>query len=143
MKADVFLERLEGLFEDFPRSEHPRDRRFAPIAKSVENLACENNLALLNAAASCLEGDKAYVEIGVFHGASLIAAMLGNEDKRFVGVDSFSGRNVSHITASSSVRVVPRDFSTRPGCGPCGRPDGCSVIAPMSTPLRDEKFPST
>jgi predicted O-methyltransferase YrrM len=95
VRVDVFLERLEGLFEDFPRSEHPRDRRFAPIAEGVENLARENNLALLNVAASCLEGDEAYVEIGVFHGASLIAAMLGNEDKRFVGIDSFEFRDAS------------------------------------------------
>jgi predicted O-methyltransferase YrrM len=95
VKADVFLERLEGLFEDFPRSEHPRDRRFAPVAEGVENLARENNLALLNAAASCLEGDEAYVEIGVFHGASLIAAMLGNEGKRFVGLDNFGLRDAS------------------------------------------------
>lgn len=95
MNADRFLEELPGLFEDFPRSPHPRDRRFAPVADEVENLACENNLALLNLAASCLEGDEAYVEVGVFHGASLIAAMLGNEGKRFVGIDSFGFRDAS------------------------------------------------
>ena len=89
MKSDAFLERLDSLFEDFPRSEHPRDRRFKPIAENVENLARENNLALLNVAASCLDADATYVEVGVFHGASLIAAMLGNEGKRFVGIDSF------------------------------------------------------
>jgi predicted O-methyltransferase YrrM len=95
VNADRFLEELPGLFEDFPRSPHPRDRRFAPVAEGVENLACENNLALLNLAASCLEGDEAYVEVGVFHGASLIAAMLGNEGKRFVGIDSFGFRDAS------------------------------------------------
>lgn len=95
MNAERFLEELERLFEDFPRSEHPRDRRFAPIAEGVENLARENNLALLNAAASCLDDGEAYVEVGVFHGASLIAAMLGNEDKRFVGIDSFGFRDAS------------------------------------------------
>jgi predicted O-methyltransferase YrrM len=95
VNADRFLEELPGLFEDFPRSPRPRDRRFAPVADEVENLACENNLALLNLAASCLEGDEAYVEVGVFHGASLIAAMLGNEGKRFVGIDSFGFRDAS------------------------------------------------
>jgi predicted O-methyltransferase YrrM len=95
MNADRFLAELPRLFEDFPHSEHPRDRRFQPIAEDVENLARENNLALLNLAAACLERDEAYVEIGVFHGASLIAAMLGNEDKRFVGVDSFGFRDAS------------------------------------------------
>jgi predicted O-methyltransferase YrrM len=90
MNAERFLRELPGLFEDFPGSEHPIDRRFAPIVDEVENLACENNLALLNLAAACLDPGEAYVEVGVFHGASLIAAMLGNEAKRFVGIDSFA-----------------------------------------------------
>jgi predicted O-methyltransferase YrrM len=95
MDSERFLRELPDLFEDFPRSEHPRDRRFAPAADEVENLAKENNLALLNLAASCLEGDEAYVEVGVYHGASLIAAMLGNEDRRFIGIDGFTFRDAS------------------------------------------------
>jgi predicted O-methyltransferase YrrM len=93
--AERFLRELPQLFDDYPRSEHPRDRRFQPIADEVENLACENNLALLNLAASCLDSDEAYVEVGVFHGASLIASMLGNVGKRFVGIDSLAFRDVS------------------------------------------------
>jgi protein O-GlcNAc transferase len=92
--ADRFLRELPGLFDAFPRSDHPRDRRFAPVLE-VENLASENVLALLNLAASCLGPDEAYVEVGVFHGASLIAAMLGNEEHRFVAVDSFAFRGSS------------------------------------------------
>ncbi|HUG64239.1 MAG TPA: class I SAM-dependent methyltransferase [Gaiellaceae bacterium] len=95
MNSDRFLEELPRLFEEFPASEHPVDRRFAPIAKDVENLARENNLALLNLAANCLGDDEVYVEVGVFHGASLIAAMLGNEGRRFVGIDSFAFRDAS------------------------------------------------
>jgi predicted O-methyltransferase YrrM len=95
MNADRFLEELPSLFEQYPHSEHPIDRRFAPIVDEVENLARENNLALLNLAARCLDGSEAYVEIGVFHGASLIAAMLGNEAKRFVGIDSFAFRGAT------------------------------------------------
>jgi predicted O-methyltransferase YrrM len=93
--ADRFLEELPKLFDDFPSSEHPRDRRFAPVAEEVENLARENNLALLNLAASCLGPGESYVEVGVFHGASLIAAMLGNEDKHFVGIDTFGFRDAT------------------------------------------------
>jgi predicted O-methyltransferase YrrM len=95
VNADRFLEELPQLFADFPRSEHPLDRRFAPVAEGVQNLARENNLALLNLATRCLDPDEAYVEVGVFHGASLIAAMLGNEGKRFVGIDSFAFREAS------------------------------------------------
>jgi predicted O-methyltransferase YrrM len=102
LDPDRFLTELPGLFDDFPRSEHPRDRRFQPIADEVENLARENNLALLNVAASCLGQDEAYVEVGVYHGASLIAAMLGNEAKRFVGIDAlrFSGTSLDKIEAN-------------------------------------------
>jgi predicted O-methyltransferase YrrM len=95
VSPERFLAELPRLFERFPESVHPLDRRFAAIAAELENLARENNLALLNLAASCLDEGEAYVEIGVFHGASLIAAMLGNEDKRFVGVDSFAFRDAS------------------------------------------------
>ncbi|HEU0245560.1 MAG TPA: class I SAM-dependent methyltransferase [Gaiellaceae bacterium] len=95
MDSERFLRELPRLFDDFPRSEHPRDRRFERIADEIENLAKENNFALLNLAASCLEEQEAYVEVGVFHGASLIAAMLGNEDRRFVGIDSFEFRGAT------------------------------------------------
>lgn len=95
MDADRFLRELPRLFEDFPHSEHPLDRRFAPVHEQVENLARENNLALLNLAASCLGPEEAYVEIGVFHGASLIAVMMGNEDRRYVGIDNFGFRDAS------------------------------------------------
>jgi predicted O-methyltransferase YrrM len=102
LDPDRFLTELPRLFDDYPQSEHPRDRRFQPIADEVENLARENNLALLNLAASCLGQDEAYVEVGVYHGASLIAAMLGNEDKRFVGIDAlrFSGTSLDKIEAN-------------------------------------------
>lgn len=95
MDADRFLRELPALFEDFPHSEHPRNRRFARVVDEVENLAKENNLALLNLAASCMASDESYVEVGVFHGASLVAAMLGNEGRRFVGIDSFDFRGAS------------------------------------------------
>ena len=103
MDFDRFLEELPRLFEDYPRSRHPRDRRFASVAEDVENFARENNLALLNLAASCLGEGEAYVEIGVFHGASLIAAMLGNEGRRFIGVDSFAFRGTSLERAEANL----------------------------------------
>lgn len=63
--------------------------------EDVENFATENILALLNLAAACIEPDEAYVEVGVYHGASLIAAMLGNDGPRFIGIDSFGFRDTS------------------------------------------------
>ncbi len=95
MNSDRFLRGLPGLFEDFPRSEHPLDRRFQPVVEQIENLTRENNLALLNFAAACLAPGEAYVEVGVYRGASLVAAMLGNGERRFVGIDDFRMRDGS------------------------------------------------
>ena len=76
----------------------------------MENLARENNLALLNHAASCLEDDEAYVEVGVYHGASLIAAMLGNEGRRCIGIDSFGFRDatVESVEANAARFGLPK-----------------------------------
>jgi len=57
--------------------------------EDVGGLARENNLALLNLAASLLGRGESYVEVGSFKGLSLIAAMLGNAGD-FVGIDDFS-----------------------------------------------------
>jgi predicted O-methyltransferase YrrM len=84
-----FARDLPALFDDYPRSRHPRDRRFAPVLAEVGGLACENNLALLNLAAKRLGPGESYVEVGSFKGLSLIAAMLGNAGD-FVGIDNFS-----------------------------------------------------
>ena len=110
MDANRFLRELPELFEDFPRSEHPRDRRFQPVVETVENLASENVLALLNLAASLLGPGESYVEVGVYHGASLIASMLGNEGKRFVGIDGFAFRDASleKVEANLERFRVPR-----------------------------------
>jgi predicted O-methyltransferase YrrM len=89
MDADRFLPELADRFDDFPRSELPRDVRFAEILDAVPGLARANNLALLNAAASCLQLGESYVEVGTYHGTSLIAAMLDN-DAEFVAIDNWS-----------------------------------------------------
>ncbi|HEY2937800.1 MAG TPA: class I SAM-dependent methyltransferase [Gaiellaceae bacterium] len=88
MDAERFTRELPELFDELPRSEHPRDRRFAPILEQVGGLARENNLALINLAASLLGPGESYVEVGSYKGLSLIAAMLGN-DGDFVAIDSF------------------------------------------------------
>jgi predicted O-methyltransferase YrrM len=95
MDAGRFLDELPGRFQDFPRSDAPLDPRFTRIADEVEILARPNNLALLHHAARCLDPGEAYVEIGVFHGASLIAAMLDNDHARFVGIDTFTFRDAT------------------------------------------------
>ena len=89
MDVERFATELPALFEDFPRSEHPRGRQFDDVIAGVPNLAEENVLALLNLAAGLLGPGESYVEVGTYYGASLIGAMRGNAGE-FVAIDRFS-----------------------------------------------------
>ena len=88
VQTDAFLRELPGLFDDYPRSPEPRDRRFREVLDAVDGLSEENNMALLNLAATHLGDGEAYVEAGSHKGRSLIAATLGNE-ARAHGIDAF------------------------------------------------------
>src|SRR5262245_59170476 len=103
VNPERFARELPRLFDDYPRSEHPRDRRLAPILAEVGGLARENNLALLNLAGSLLDDGESYVEVGSFKGLSLIAAMLGNRGD-FVGIDNFSMGEGSRERVEANLR---------------------------------------
>ena len=90
MDIERFEPALHELFDEFPFSEHPNGRRFTRILDEVPGLTRENNLALLNLAASMLDPDECYVEIGTYRGTSLIGAMVGNDDRTYVAIDNFS-----------------------------------------------------
>jgi protein O-GlcNAc transferase len=89
--VERFATELPELFDDFPRSPHPRGRRFDDVIAGVPNLAEENVLALLDLAAGQLSPGESYVEVGTYYGASLIGAMRGNAGAAadFVAVDAF------------------------------------------------------
>jgi predicted O-methyltransferase YrrM len=89
VNVERFAAELPRLFDDFPRSERPRDRRFDDVITAVPNLAMENNLVLVNLAASLLGPGESYVEAGTYMGASLIAAARGNEGTGLVAIDNF------------------------------------------------------
>jgi predicted O-methyltransferase YrrM len=89
MDTSRFAAELPGLFDDYPRSEHPRGRRFDDLVGGMPNLATENTLALINLAASCLGPGESYVEAGTYMGASLIAASRDNPGIDLVAIDNF------------------------------------------------------
>jgi protein O-GlcNAc transferase len=111
----VHLERFEQalpeLFEHFPVSAHPRDRRFREVIANVPGLTAENNLALLNLAAGLLEPNEVYVEIGSLAGASIVGAALGN-DAEFIAIDDFSHPNASRSHFLATVRRFGLDRVT-------------------------------
>jgi predicted O-methyltransferase YrrM len=94
VRVDDVVSAIAGEFDDFPQSPAPRNPRFAEVHAAVENLAQPNNLALANAIASLVEPNEWFVEVGSFHGASLIGALLGNET-RAVAIDSFAHPDAS------------------------------------------------
>ncbi len=90
MDVERFAAELPELFDDFPRSPHPKGRRFDDVIAGTPNLAEENVLALLNLAVSLLAPGESYVEVGTYYGASLIGAMRGAAGPDFVAIDRFS-----------------------------------------------------
>ncbi len=106
MDPDRFEPALHALFDEFPVSPNPNGRRFTRILDEVPGLACENNLALLNLAASMLEPGESYVEVGSLRGTSLIAAMVGNEDADYVAIDDFSMQDASRKRLEKQRRAV-------------------------------------
>jgi predicted O-methyltransferase YrrM len=99
-----FRARLPELYEDIHTSLHPRDRRLAALAREIVGLASENKLAMLNLAASLLEPGEIYLEVGVWHGLSTVAAMLGNEGREFCAIDDFSEFGGSRVAFQRNLR---------------------------------------
>jgi hypothetical protein len=60
------------------------------LVDDVPGLTSPRVQVLLNRCVGALPRDQAYLEIGCWHGASLIAALLGNPDATAVACDNFS-----------------------------------------------------
>ena len=95
MDVERFLRELPLQLED--------TARFAELLDDVSGLATPNTLALLNVAARCLGEGESYVEVGTYHGTSLIAAMLGNEDRDFVAIDNWSFEDTSRAQLDANL----------------------------------------
>jgi len=93
--VDRFLRELSEQLED--------TAQFARLIDDVAGLAEPNNLALLNVAARCVGAGESYVEVGTYHGTSLIAAMLGNEDGDFVALDNWSFEDTSRAQLDANL----------------------------------------
>ncbi len=112
MDVDRFEPALHALFDEFPVSPQPNGRRFSRILAEVPGLAEENNLALLNLAASMVEPGESYVEVGSYHGTSLIGAMVGNDDTDFVAIDDFSMSDGSRAQLESNLKHFGLELPT-------------------------------
>src|SRR5437870_1671910 len=91
MDTERFVAEVRSRFPGGDLLAEPFDGRFARLVDQVEGMASPNKLAILNAAGAVLPLGEAYLEVGAYKGLSIIGAALGNEGKRFVTIDSFSG----------------------------------------------------
>ena len=73
-----------------PQEDEAMRDRLAPI-KEIPGMSSFTVAALINTIVAGLRDDAAYLNIGVWHGYSLFAGMLGNPGRHIVGVDNFSG----------------------------------------------------
>jgi predicted O-methyltransferase YrrM len=94
--VDRFLRELPVQLED--------TSRFERLLEDVPGLATPNTLAVLNVAARCLGGDEWYVEVGTYHGTSVIAAALGNDHDRYAALDNWSFEEASLATLKANLR---------------------------------------
>jgi predicted O-methyltransferase YrrM len=133
MDVERFEPALHALFDEFPVSTEPHGRRFTRILDEVPGLTRENNLALLNLAASMLEPGETYVEVGTYQGTSLIGAMVGNDDVDFVAIDNFSmsgssrealERNLKHFALEQPTIIEGNAFEVVPAGALAGKSVG-------------------
>jgi precorrin-6B methylase 2 len=94
MQVERFLERLPEL----------DGAAYRDVLEAIPGLAAENNLALVNLAASCLDDGESYVEVGTLRGTSLVAAMRGNEDEDFVAIDRWSMEGGGRAVVEENLR---------------------------------------
>lgn len=64
-------------------------RRLAPLL-AMPRMSTFAVAAIINRAVELMPADQAFVNVGVWHGFSLLAGMAGHGGKRCVGVDNFS-----------------------------------------------------
>jgi hypothetical protein len=85
-------ERFDVLFEmvntRLPQGESNIKRRLRPLCR-IPRMSTFAVGAIINHTVSCMKPDVSFVNVGVWNGFTLLSGMVGNPDKRCVGVDNF------------------------------------------------------
>ena len=103
MKIEEFAQNLSGLYVNWDSPDvSPKDSKFKRLLESVNGMTSPSVLQVLNFAVTCREYNETYLEVGSLRGATLIGAMLGEDDRNGWGVDNFSefnfdGQNESQL----------------------------------------------
>ncbi len=87
--ARLLLERIDEYQTVLPEEDGELRELLKPIL-GMPRMSTFANAAVIHRLVRELEGDAAYVNVGVWNGYTLFAGMLGHGDRRIVGVDDFS-----------------------------------------------------
>jgi hypothetical protein len=91
VNIDRFAAELSSLFTDWGTAQaRPRLSTFQAILNRVHGLTAPSVLQLLNFAVGGMEDGEAYLEVGSFHGSTLLGALFGHAGRRAYAVDNFS-----------------------------------------------------
>ncbi len=85
-KFDVLFEMVNTRL---PREEAKMKRRLRPIC-DIPRMSTFAIGAIINHTVSCMRREACFVNVGVWNGFTLLSGMVGNPDKRCIGVDNFS-----------------------------------------------------
>jgi hypothetical protein len=91
MDLPRFHRELPGLYLDWGRpSVRPVGEQSKSVLRRVRGMTTAGVLELLNHAVGCLEGEECYLEVGSYHGATLIGALLGHPGRLAHAADNFT-----------------------------------------------------
>ena len=80
---------IESINTVFPVDDRVTKERLRPIA-DIPRMSTLALAAIINRAVAQMPEGQAYLNVGVWNGYSFLAGLLGNADKRCIGVDNFS-----------------------------------------------------
>ena len=85
---------LEENWKDYKIDLYPKDRRLSILEKKkVYGGSTENIRFLINEIVRRFAKNGVYLEVGIWHGCSLLSASLFNSSTRCIGIDNFSELN--------------------------------------------------
>ena len=88
-QAELATQKIDELISRLPNDGQDYQKILAPIL-DIPRMSTFAIAAIIHRSVQELDAAAAYLNVGVWHGFSLLAGMIGNPDRRVIGVDNFS-----------------------------------------------------
>ncbi len=90
---------------NLPENEKVMKERLGSILE-MPRMSTFGIAAIINHAVSQLSSEEAFVNVGVWHGFTLLAGMINNQDKICIGIDNFSEFS-GHLDSGKEANLCP------------------------------------